>query len=342
MNYDVTIGIPVYKAVDYIGKTMKSALNQTFNSIEYLIVDDCGEDGSMAIVEKFRVTHPRGASIRILRNDYNQGVGSSRNRIINEANGRYLYFLDSDDQIEQDTISTMMWIMEQYLSDVVYASYEKIDMIHHHTEQHQYPSKRFFSNDEFGKFVFSQYHNFQVSVCNCLMNIDFLRKNDLRFIDAMFWEDMGFTYEMATKAEKVVLLPDITYHYICRPYSLSNYQDRETLHRDEIIKNASTIGYLKWRCYRLREKIYTPGFCYVLQMNSFYVVCHVLKHRNRIIPHILNSELRQMMHPPLGLSYILRFKYKRCRNMLLWLIPHLPIPLFVVLVWLMGKAKKVI
>ena len=135
MNYDVTIGIPVYKAVDYIGKTMKSALNQTFNSIEYLIVDDCGEDGSMAIVEKFRVTHPRGASIRILRNDYNQGVGSSRNRIINEANGRYLYFLDSDDQIEQDTISTMMWIMEQYLSDVVYASYEKIDMIHHHTEQ---------------------------------------------------------------------------------------------------------------------------------------------------------------------------------------------------------------
>ena len=54
MNYIVTIGIPVYKAVDYIEKTMESALNQTFDSIEYLVVDDCGNDGSIDIVERFQ------------------------------------------------------------------------------------------------------------------------------------------------------------------------------------------------------------------------------------------------------------------------------------------------
>lgn len=50
MNYVVTIGIPVSKAVDYIENTMESALNQTFDSIEYLIVDDCGNDGTIEIV----------------------------------------------------------------------------------------------------------------------------------------------------------------------------------------------------------------------------------------------------------------------------------------------------
>ena len=54
MNYDVTIGIPVYKAIDFIENTIASALNQTFESIEYLVVDDCGNDGSIEIVERFQ------------------------------------------------------------------------------------------------------------------------------------------------------------------------------------------------------------------------------------------------------------------------------------------------
>ena len=54
MNYEVTIGIPVYKAVDYIEKTMESALSQTFACIEYLIVDDCGNDGTTKVVERLQ------------------------------------------------------------------------------------------------------------------------------------------------------------------------------------------------------------------------------------------------------------------------------------------------
>ena len=49
-HYEVTIGIPVYKSVDFIRDTMTSALNQTLPDIEFLIVDDCGQDGTMAII----------------------------------------------------------------------------------------------------------------------------------------------------------------------------------------------------------------------------------------------------------------------------------------------------
>ena len=87
MQYEVTIGIPVYRAVDYIRQTMESALSQSFPSIEYLIVDDCGEDGSIEIVEELQQKHPRGKDIRIVRHGNNHGVGVARNRILTEACG---------------------------------------------------------------------------------------------------------------------------------------------------------------------------------------------------------------------------------------------------------------
>lgn len=341
--YEVTIGIPVYQAVDYIAKTMESALCQTFSAIEFLVVDDAGCDGTMDVIERLKSEHSRGKDIRILRNQKTLGVGTSRNRIISEAQGRYLYFLDSDDTIEPDTIELLVDAVQQHQADVVYASYEKIDTIHHApTETFQYARQFFEGQDTFAVHVFSHYSRFQVSVCNCLMDIDFLKRNKLKFIDAMFWEDMAFTYDMATKVERAVLLPSITYHYQCRPYSLSNYQDRDILNRDEILRNASTIDYLKWRCYKLRAKPYAPDFNYVLQVNSFYIVRHVLRYRDRIRPQIYTRELRQVMHSPLRLRYILQFKYKRILNLLLWLIPHLPIPLFLLVVYVISKVKNII
>ena len=88
MNYEVTIGIPAYKAVDYIGKTMESALNQTFNSIEYLIVDDCGNDGTINIVERFQKEHQRGKDIRILYNKQNNRCFFLRRRSLSGKHHR--------------------------------------------------------------------------------------------------------------------------------------------------------------------------------------------------------------------------------------------------------------
>ena len=99
MKYEVTIGIPVYKAIDYIERTMESALNQTFASIEYLIVDDYGNDGTINVIERFQREHQRGKDIlerfqrehqrgkdiRILYNKQNLGVGRTRNIILGKA-----------------------------------------------------------------------------------------------------------------------------------------------------------------------------------------------------------------------------------------------------------------
>ena len=67
MKYDVTIGIPVYKSADYIRRSLESALNQTYSSIEFLMIDDGGADGSMDIIEQLKAEHQRGGDIRIIR-----------------------------------------------------------------------------------------------------------------------------------------------------------------------------------------------------------------------------------------------------------------------------------
>lgn len=128
-QYEVTIGIPVYKSVDFIWDTMTSALNQTFTDIEFLIVDDCGQDATMDIISQMQNSHPRGKDIRILKNDKNRGVSFCRNRIIDEAKGRYLYFLDSDDTIEPNTLQLLYDGIIQNDVQIAYGSYEIIDGI---------------------------------------------------------------------------------------------------------------------------------------------------------------------------------------------------------------------
>jgi glycosyltransferase involved in cell wall biosynthesis len=340
MRYEVTIGIPVYRAAGYIEHTMESALNQTFSDIEYLVVDDCGEDGSILVVEKLRLNHPRGKDIRILYNDQNCGVGATRNRIIDEAQGRYLFFLDSDDLIEPETIQILVNKVKEYKPDVVYGSLDRIDLVNDSpTKSYILPDQSLLSNGEMANYAFQNYDGFQISVCNCLMNLYFLRSNQLRFIDTQFWEDLAFTYEMVTKVNRAVLVSDITYHYLCRPGSLSHYQDREQLDKAEILNNVSTMDYLKEMCLALKSRPYLPYLCKNLEMNSFYIICHLLKNKHRIKPEFTIHEIQGIMRHPMSLREILKFSHLLLPNLVLWLLGRMPVFFFIPSIWMIGKLK---
>ena len=341
MKYDVTIGMPVFRSEPYIRQALESALAQTYSSIEFLIVDDCGDDGSMEIVNELCKSHPRGTDIRILTHTLNRGVSFSRNQMIDEAKSDYIYFMDSDDVIAENAIELLMLSMRQYHAEIAFGSYEKIELSGQRVVC-QYPSLQLLGDDKLAMFAYRKYGGIQASACNYLVMLSVLREHRLRFIDADYWEDMAFTYELVTMVKRAVLLPTITYHYLCRPNSLSNYQERAQLKKDEVLKNVSTIDYLKWCCRRLVGKSYTPYMCYNLEMNSFYIVCHVLKHRARIVPGIPDDDLRQMMQMPMPLREILRFRHRLLGNIILWTIAKLPTPLFLFAVKMMGRVKKVI
>ena len=144
MNYRVTIGIPVYNAVKYLGRALDTVLNQTFRDIEVLIVDDCSTDTTIALIEHYQRTHPRGCCIRLLHQEVNGGPGVARNRIVDEAQGRFLYFMDADDEIESNTIALLMEHQQRTGADIVYGSYDKIETFNDGKilEKHDYPTRK--------------------------------------------------------------------------------------------------------------------------------------------------------------------------------------------------------
>lgn len=325
-KYEVTIGIPVYNVERYIRLTMDSALAQTFQSIEFLICDDCGTDSSMDIICEYQQTHPRGNDIHILHQPRNMGVSAARNRIIDVAGGNFLYFMDADDSIEPNTISLLMDHQQSIDADIVFGSYDKIETYNNNrlSDTIQYPFLHLTEEDALGMFAFRKYGGIQSSACNYLVSVNLLRKENLKFIDSHYWEDMAFTFDVVTRCKNAVLLPDITYHYLCRYDSLSNYQKRDTICKAEIQHNIDTIDYMKEHCKSLSNKPYYSGCCYQVVMTDFYILCHIEKNYKILDKRFSPLEIKAVLRHPAKLGEILSFKQKRFENFLLFFLSKLP------------------
>lgn len=341
MSYDVTIGIPFYCSIDTIEQTLESALSQTYESIEFLLIDDGGNDGSLAKVQDMIQYHPRGKDVRIISHEHNIGVAASRNEIIDKAQGEFVYFLDSDDVIDENAISLLMKHARVQDAEVVFGSYEKIDLDGRKTI-YRYPYKVFTESNQLAAFAYRKYGGIQASACNYIVKTSLLRTNKHYFLNSNYWEDLVFTFDLVTYISRAVLLPDITYSYFCRGNSLSHYQQRKNISKEEIMKNIYAIEHLKKTSSILYDKVYFPNRCYNIVMTDFYIACNILKRRETIQPSISNKEIKTIMHHPTTWSQICIFQQSRCRNIVLYMIGKLPSTLCVATIWILGKLKKLI
>ena len=276
--------------------------------------------------------------MRILTHSSNLGVSESRNEIIENATGDYLYFMDSDDVIDNDTISLLMHEIEAHQADVAFGSYERIELSGERS-LFQYPRMFFEDADSFAEFAYQRYAGFQASACNYLVRLSLIRKNYLRFYKADFWEDMAFTLNLVTMANRAVLLPDITYTYLCRENSLSNSWHQEKIDKDKIVQYFMAVEQLKTDTRNLKDKSYYPNRCYIAMMSDIYIICNVLAKQNYIEPAFTNKELGCFMKHPSGLFDIMSFKHRRIHNLILYLLGKLPPCMTLLLIRLFSKYK---
>ena len=106
----ISIIIPVYKVEAYIEECLASVVAQSDAkaNIECIIVDDCSPDGSMDIVRRFVDNYQGAVQFRLLRHEVNRGLYAARNTGIDAATGDYLLFVDSDDYLSADCLSTLV------------------------------------------------------------------------------------------------------------------------------------------------------------------------------------------------------------------------------------------
>ena len=340
-QYDVTIGIPIYNSVDCIQASLMSALAQSYLSIEYLLIDDCCNDGTIDIVRQIISNHDRKDGVHIVSHPSNMGVAASRNQIIDMALGEYLYFMDSDDAISENAIELLMHNARVYDAEIVFGSYGKIETSGKKSV-YQYPSMQMQKEGELASFAYRKYAGVQASSCNYLVKTKVLRENSLRFIDTNYWEDFVFTFDLVTYISRAVLLPDITYYYRCRENSLSHYQHRDSISKDEVMQNVKSINYLKKNSSAYINKGYFPNRCFNLVMTDFYIACNILKRRESILPFVSNNEIKALMAHPATWNQICSFSQARIKNMFMYMLSKLPAKLCVATIWCLGKYKKLI
>ena len=121
MNPLVSIITPAYNAAEFLGETLGSIRSQSYENWELVIVDDASTDGTWEMIEGAAMEEPR---IRAFRNESNRGVVFTRNRALDEAKGRFVAFLDSDDLWEPLKLEKQVAFMLSGSHAFTYTSYE--------------------------------------------------------------------------------------------------------------------------------------------------------------------------------------------------------------------------
>ena len=110
----VSIIIPVYNVSPYIERCIKSVMNQTYQDIECILVNDASPDDSIDIAKLLIENYDGPIQFQILSHGHNRGLSAARNTGIDASTGDYLYFLDSDDEITPDCIKLLMDEVKKY------------------------------------------------------------------------------------------------------------------------------------------------------------------------------------------------------------------------------------
>ncbi len=119
MKAKVTVIVPVYNVEKYLGECVRSLTGQTYREIEILLVDDGSTDGSGALCDALAAEDTR---IRVIHKE-NGGAASARNRGIDEAEGEYMMFLDSDDWLDTDAIEVLVRSADETQAQVIRFNY---------------------------------------------------------------------------------------------------------------------------------------------------------------------------------------------------------------------------
>ena len=231
----VSIIIPVYNVAPYVEECIQSVLRQDYKNLEIIIIDDCGMDNSMELVEELVKNSSR--DIVILRHDYNKGLSAARNTGIKQATGDYIFFLDSDDFIETYCISVLVEIAKDCVdADMVYGSslriregYSSENIVNSNGFKRQYDNRR-----QIQRMMLND-TKFPLPVWNRLIKRRWLLKHNLFFKEGIVLEDLHWNFYAAKYVKSIVLCKRITHYYRYNPHGIMNSQTQKMIESGYII-----------------------------------------------------------------------------------------------------------
>lgn len=190
----VSVIIPVYNVEAYLRECVESVINQTYKNLEIILIDDGSTDSSGEICDKYAEKDSR---ISVVHQE-NGGLSVARNTGLINANGDYIYFLDSDDYIAPNTLEVLVSIAEKDNSDIVFFDAVSFTDTDDFSVNQNYIRKNRYKTD-IGYIIFSALHKskeYHSAVYLMLLKKSFIDSNKICFIPSILHEDMVFTYQV--------------------------------------------------------------------------------------------------------------------------------------------------
>jgi glycosyltransferase involved in cell wall biosynthesis len=193
----ISVIVPVYNVEKYVLRCLESLNNQTFQNFEVIIVNDGSTDKSVDICRQFINQNELGGQFKIL-DKKNGGLSDARNYGVSFAQGKFIFFLDSDDYIEKDTFEIMIssiekdTILVQTDYYIEYANGKKKVVV----------LPNYNSIDELSAYG-------DVVAWNKLYDRSFIQKNNMTFPKGLFYEDIYFFMELVSKIDSCSKLKTI-------------------------------------------------------------------------------------------------------------------------------------
>ncbi len=236
-GYKVSVIVPVYKVEAFVDRCFRSLMEQTLQDVEFIVIDDCTPDRSIAVIRDVMKDYP-WRDVQIVSHKENKGLPSARNTGLAMAKGEYVFHCDSDDWVEPDMLETLYDTAEKEDADIVWC-----DWFLSFGEKERYMRQPSYSTPlEALKGMLSGVMKY--NVWNKLVRRDLYVDNGIAFPDGYgMGEDMTMM-RLFSCARRVAYVGKAFYHYV-KLNSNAFSQTYSERHLIELRYNTnSTLAYL--------------------------------------------------------------------------------------------------
>lgn len=282
---DVTVVVIAYNDARRLPRAVGSALRQSLDGVEVVVVDDGSRDGTGPLAERLADELP--GRVRAVRLPVNSGgCGRPRNAGVERARGRYVMFLDSDDVLDRHACLNLLTAAEDTGADLVSGLCARVRVDRGRARESFWYPWLYQRTAVYGSLRDNPDLLYDTLATNKLYRRGFLERSGLRFVEHLHYEDLLFTAEAYLAAARTALIPHRVYNWLVEPSArsisnrrsdLANFADRLEIHRridallsrhgDErlrLVKDAKFVKHdllLYVRELRHRDAAYRQGFC---------------------------------------------------------------------------------
>lgn len=319
----ITIAIALYNTEDYIELSVLSALSQTYDNIEVLVVDDASTDRSCDIVCKLAESHPRGNCIRLVSHKENMHIAATRNDLLDNAKGEYLFFLDSDDSIERECINHLYNIAKVHDDDIVISSYKECLENGSKGKAVIYPSAHDSGTFALCKQWYAYANSLGSNVWGILYRTPIIRNNNVRFRSYSIGEDAIFNLELFPFVNSYSITNSIEYNYLIRNNSLMHISSKDKDWK-QVLDSYERDTFVAQYILSIKSRPYIDDMLAVYAKDILRQLFPILRKRTDYDYSTTKQIVQAISRHPLTIGEIIR-RHKHLKvNIVLYLFGILP------------------